>query len=140
MNSILHKVLIIPVVLIIVSINYSYAQEILGKSEAVQIALENNFDIRTADNNVQTAKNNASIKNSQYLPSVTAGGSANFSVSDTENTLHDGSVNSTNGVKTTRYNANVGLNYTLFDGFGREYIYKSLKESYNISELQARQV
>ena len=140
MNSILHKVLKIYLVLISLSINFSYAQGILGKNEAVNIALENNFDIRTADNNVLAAKNNASIKNSQYLPSVAATGSANFSSADTENTLHDGSVNTTKGVQTTRYNASIGLNYTLFDGFGREYVYKSLKESYNISELQARQV
>jgi len=140
MNSILHKVFKIHLVLVLLSTHFGYAQGVLGKNEAVKIALENNFDIRTADNNVLTAKNNASLKNSQYLPSVTAGGSANFSVADTENTLHDGSVNSTNGVKTTRYNANVSLNYTLFDGFGREYIYRSLKESYNISELQARSV
>jgi len=140
MNSILHKVLVIPVVLIIMSINYGFAQEILSKNEAVKIALENNFDIRAADNNVLVAKNNANIKNSNYLPSVTAGGSASFSTANTENTLHDGTVTETKGVQTTRYNANVGLNYTLFDGFGRENIYKSLKESYNISELQARSV
>ena len=140
MNSILHKVLKVLVILILVSINYGYAQELLDKREAVKIALENNFDIRTADNNVMVARNNANIKNSNYLPAVSVGGSANFSVADAENTLHDGSVNTTKGVKTTRYNANVGLNYTLFDGFGRENVYRSLKESYNISELQARQV
>ena len=127
-------------ILLVMATSSGLAQDILDKNEAVKIALENNFDIRTADNNVLTAKNNANIKNSQYLPSFTAGGSANFSVSDTENTLHDGTVTSTDGVKTTRYNANIGLNYRLFDGFGRENVFKSLKESYNISELQARQV
>ena len=130
----------ILVVLLLLAAGSIKAQDVLEKDEAVKIALENNFDIQTADNNVRTAKNNANIKNSKYLPSVVANGSANFSVSDTENTLHDGTVNSTDGVKTTRYNASVGLNYTLFDGFGRENIYKSLKENYNISELQARQV
>ena len=119
---------------------FSLAQETLSKQKAVEIALENNFDIRTADNDVQVAKNNANIKNSQYLPSISVGGGATFSVADTENTLHDGSVNNTKGVKTARYNASLGLNYTIFDGLGRENIYKSLKESYNISELQARSV
>ena len=140
MNSMLYKSYKIFAVLLIIATGRIEAQDILEKDEAVKIALENNFDIRTADNNVLAAKNNANIKNSQYLPSVSATSSANFSVSDTENTLHDGTVNSTDGVKTTRYNAGVGLNYTLFDGFGRENLYKSLKESYNISELQARQV
>jgi outer membrane protein TolC len=140
MNSILHKVLKVSVILILATINYGYAQEILGKNEAVKIALEYNFDIRTADNNVLAAKNNADIKNSNYLPSVNASSSANFSLTDTETTFQDGATRDVNGVKTSRYNATVGLNYTLFDGFGRENVYRSLKESHNISELQARSV
>jgi len=31
------------------------------------------------------------------------------------------------------------LNYTLFDGLGRKYNYKQLQETYNLSELQARE-
>ncbi|MDP2058991.1 MAG: TolC family protein, partial [Flavobacteriaceae bacterium] len=38
-----------------------------------------------------------------------------------------------------RYNANGTINYTLFDGLGRMYNYKRLKESHQLSELQARQ-
>ena len=33
----------------------------------------------------------------------------------------------------------MSLNYTLFDGLGRRYNYKSLKEQYQLSELQARE-
>lgn len=126
--------------LLIIATGRIEAQDILEKDEAVKIALENNFDIRTADNNVLVAKNNANIKNSNYLPSVSASGSANFSITDTETTANDGTVSEVKGVKTSRYNATIGLNYTLFDGFGRENVYRSLKESYNISELQARSV
>jgi outer membrane protein len=139
MNLNLHKLTITTLVLLIGWVS-AQAQELLDKEEAVKIALENNFDIRTADNNVLVAKNNANIKNSQYLPSVNASTSANFSLSDSKTTLQDGNVRDANGVQTSRYNASVGLNYTLFDGFGREYVYKSLKENYNISELQARSV
>lgn len=115
-------------------------QDLLEKGAAVKIALENNFDIRVADNNVAIAKNNASLKNSNYLPTLSAGGSANFATSDAKLTFQDGSVRETVGAKTQRYNGNISLNYTLFNGFGREYLYRSLKENYNISELQARQV
>lgn len=136
----LYKSYKIFAVLLIIVTGRIEAQDILEKDEAVKIALENNFDIRIADNNVLIAKNNASIKNSQYLPSVNAIGSANFAVTDTETTLQDGTVRDINGVNTSRYNGSLGLNYTLFDGFGRENVYNSLKESYNISELQARSV
>jgi len=138
MNSILHKIIIIFIGVFTTTIACS--QDQLDKSEAVKIALENNFDIKAADNTVLTAKNNANIKNSNYLPSVSANGTANFSQTDTETTLQDGSVNSADAVKTARYNASLGINYTIFDGFGREYAFKSLKENYNLSELQARAV
>lgn len=118
----------------------SMGQELLTKKEAVSLALENNFDIKTADNNVAIAENNADIRNSGYLPSATASGSANYSISDSEFTLQTGDVQSASGVNTKRYNASVGLNYTLFDGFGREYAFRKLKETYHLSELQARLV
>ena len=138
MNSILRKILIIFIAVFTTTVALS--QDQLDKNEAVKIALENNFDIRTADNNVAIARNNASLKNSNYLPSVSASGAATYSRSDTETTLQDGTVRAIDGVDTYRYNASIGLNYTLFDGFGREFLYRSLKENYNISELQARSV
>mgnify|MGYP000280071281 CR=1 FL=1 len=53
-----------------------HGQELLKKEDAVKIAMENNFDIKIANSNLDIAKNNASIQNSNYLPSVTgtAGG------------------------------------------------------------------
>lgn len=118
----------------------AYGQELLTKKEAVSIALENNFDIRTADNNVSIAENNADIKNSGYLPSLSANGRANYSITDSEFELQTGDVQSASGVNTSRYNASVGLNYSVFDGLGREYAFKKLKETYRLSELQARLV
>ena len=138
MNLILHRKVLV-LVLSFIAFNDN-GQETLSKSEAVKIALENNFDIRTADNNVAIARNNANVKNSGYLPSFSASGSATMSISDTETTLQDGTVRAIDGVNTYRYNASIGLNYTIFDGFGREYLFRSLKESYNISELQARSI
>lgn len=115
-------------------------QEMLTKQEAASLALENNFDIRTVNNNVSIAENNADIRNSGYLPSASASGSANYSISDSEFELQTGDVQSASGANTKRYNASVGINYTLFDGFGREYAYRKLKETYHLSELQARLV
>ena len=51
----------------------------------------------------------------------------------------DGDNNNINGAETKSYNASVNVNYTLFDGLGRKYNYKQLKETYNLSELQARE-
>jgi len=137
MKNLRYKNIIIATIL---SVSFApiTAQHILTKTEAVALALENNFDIRTANNNVTIAENNARLMNSGYLPSVTGTGSANFSFTDVENTLQSGDVQSAEGVQTKRYNASMGLSYTLFDGFGRAYNYQKLKDTYQLSELQAR--
>jgi len=104
-----------------------YAQELLTKENAVNLALENNYGIKIAKNNVKIAENNASILNSGYLPKLTANAGANYNNNNLELTLLDGNSTKTNNAVSKTYNASVGLNYTLFDGFGRAYNYKKLK-------------
>ena len=115
------------------------AQNKLSKQEAVDVTLENNYDIKVTDNNVEAAKNSSSIYNSGYLPTVFANSGANYQDKNNTNEFENGDVQ--NNASTTRnYNASVGVNYLLFDGLGRKYNYKKLKELYNLSEIQARQV
>jgi len=129
--------LIVGIILLGASVN---AQEVLTKDEAVSITLENNYDIRAIKNNVAIAKNNKSIYNSGYLPTVTGNAGANYSNKDTDSEFQDGAINSVTGVSSKTYNASLGLNYTIFDGFNRRNAYKRLKESYNLTEVQARGV
>ncbi len=127
------------IVLLFVNVSF-YGQEILSKEKAVEITLTNNYDIRVTKNNLATAKNNKSIYNTGYLPTVTANAGATYSSNDTDNEFQDGTVNSVKGAESKAYNASVGLNYTIFNGFNRQNTFKRLKESYNLTELQARQV
>lgn len=115
------------------------AQEILTKKEAFQIALENNYGVKIANNNIEIAKNNSSIYNSRYLPTLSTNAGANYNNSNQEIERQDETVTNVNGAVTKTYNASVNLNYTIFDGLGRKYNYKQLKETYNLSELQARE-
>ncbi|MCT4698316.1 TolC family protein [Tenacibaculum haliotis] len=117
-----------------------YGQEILSKEKAVEITLENNYDIRVTKNNLETAKNNKSIYNSGYLPTVVGNAGATYSNNDSDNEFKNGTINSVTGAESKGYNASVGLNYTIFNGFNRQNTFKRLKESYNLTELQARQV
>ncbi len=138
---------IIALVSIFVAFNLS-AQEVLQKSEAIALALENNFGIKTVTNNVEVAENNKSILNSGYLPSLTTIAGATYQQANSV-TGFQGAINPNTGeprddieidnAESQRYNASLNLNYTLFDGLGRYYNYKSLKEEYNLSELQARE-
>jgi len=130
----------ILIITLFLSFSAIQAQELLTKETAVSLALENNYGIRTAKNSIKIAENNASIYNSGYLPSVSGSAGANYSNNDAKITSHDGSVTETDAAESSRYNASVGLNYMLFDGLGRSYNYKRLKEQYNLSELEAQTV
>ncbi|OSY87822.1 transporter [Tenacibaculum holothuriorum] len=133
------KKIYVTIGVLLVSVSF-YAQEVLTKEKAVEITLENNYDIRITKNNLETAKNNKSVYNSGYLPTVTGNAGANYSNNDTDVGFQDGTVNSVKGAESKTYNASIGLNYTIFDGFNRQNTYKRLKENYNLTELQARQV
>lgn len=115
------------------------AQDIVTQEQAVKLALENNYGIKIAKQAVEVAENNTSVLNSGYLPTLTGAAGATYNLDNTEAQFSDGSSTILNGAESDRYNASVNLNYTLFDGLGRQYNYKSLKEQYQLSELQARE-
>ncbi|MAJ31990.1 MAG: transporter [Flavobacteriaceae bacterium] len=118
---------------------FGFAQELLNPEEAVKIALENNFGIQISKNLESQSQNNASILNSGYLPTLSTSAAANLSKDSQEATFQDGRSQAVDGAETKRYNASVNLNYTLFDGLGRMYTYKALKEQYALSSLAVRQ-
>ena len=116
-------------------------QELLTKDLAVKIALENNFEIKAANNLTKIAENNAALTNSDFLPSLSGSAGSTFASTNSENKFqNDDRVVSVSGVETMGYNANLALNYTLFNGFGRKYNYQKLQENYNLTALQARKV
>ena len=116
-----------------------FSQEILTKKEALKITLENNFGIKIANNNLEVAKNNTSIYNTGFLPTVAVSSGANYRRDNQDVTFQDGTSRSIDGAVTKSYNAAVNVNYTIFDGLGRKYNYQQLKETYNLSELQAKE-
>jgi outer membrane protein TolC len=125
--------------LFLISFSASTAQEKLTKEKAVYIALENNYGIKIAYNDIKIAKNNKSILNSGYLPTISGNAGSTFSSDNTDAEFSNGEVTVLEDAKSSRFNASVSLNYILFDGLGRLYNYKQLKEQYNLSELQARE-
>jgi len=125
-----------------------FAQEkLLSKEEAVNLALEYNFGIKVAKNQVEIAENNQSVLNSGFLPTLTGSAGANYQRDD--NTIafpgqlnQDGTPRADVDLykaEAQRYNSSIRADYTLFDGLGRFYNYKRLKEQYQLSELQARE-
>jgi len=132
-----NKFFLLSIVLVVS--NVIAQQQILTPTEAVSLALENNYGIKLANNQLEVAKNNASILNSGFLPTVTGNAGATYNIDNTEAGFSNGNVTILNGAESSRYNASVNLNYVLFDGLGRSYDYKQLQERYQLSELQARE-
>ena len=128
------------------------AQEVLTKQEAIRLTLENNLGIQIAQNNVEIAENNKGVFNSGFLPTLTGSAGANYQRDDsTFEFPGQFSIDETTGeriprpdadlykAEAQRYNARLSADYVLFDGFGRWYDLKRLKEEYNLSSLQARE-
>jgi len=122
-------------------------QQTISKEEALEIALEKNFGIQVSKNNLEISKNNSSLLNSGFLPTISLNGGSNFTSSNSEiafpgQVLEDGSPRpnlNLDDQESQRFNGGFNLNYTLFDGLGRKFTYKRLKEQYALSELQLRE-
>ncbi|MEM9141604.1 MAG: TolC family protein [Bacteroidota bacterium] len=127
-------------------------EQVLSKQAAINQALENNFGILVAKNQVAVAKNNQGVLNSGFLPTITGRANANYQRDD--NTFEFPGQFETDPntgeqiprvdveqykAEAQRYGAALEARYTLFDGLGRLYNYKRLKEQYQLSELQARE-
>jgi len=119
----------------------------LSLQKAVEIAMVNNYDIKIASAEREKAQNNNSIGNAGLLPSVSVSGGADFSNNDTEMEIQsmdqDGNpisiITEQDDAKSTTYNANARIDYTLFDGFGNIYTYKKLQSADKLQETIFRQ-
>lgn len=92
------------------------AQDLLKLEDAVKIALENNYDIKLAANNLKIDETNSSAGNSGMLPNVTANVVNNNSLQNITQTQSDGSQKSLDGAKNLSLNYGVSLDWTVFDG------------------------
>lgn len=108
------------------------AQELLPLEEAVKIALENNYDIKLAKNELKIDELNNSIGNAGILPTINALVTDNNSITNTKQTQADGSERTLDGARNMNLTYGVSLDWTVFDGlrmFAR-------KEQLNILQKQ----
>ena len=114
-------------------------QRVLSLSEALQIAVQRNHSIRIAKNTAIISANNATAGNANLLPRVEATGSFNRTNESFEATSTSPQFNpDTSGVITDVTSASISATYTLFDGFGNYYTFKSLQKLKEQSGIQAR--
>jgi outer membrane protein TolC len=109
----------------------------LSLSDAVQIALQKNFQISVAKRSSEIAENNANPGNAGLLPQITANAAFNRSVEQFEASGSIFDVD-TSGVQADQLSASVNFNYVLFDGFGNVYRFRSLQNLKEQSGVQER--
>lgn len=119
--------------------NQAKAQELLTLEEAVKIALERNYDIKLSSNNVEIEDLNVSLANAGFTPRIDATLANNNGIQNSRQTQADGSVRERNNARNSNLNYGVGLNWTIFDGFGMFARYDQLKEFRALSETELQQ-
>lgn len=114
------------------------AQEKLSLEQAVQLALENNYDIKLNKTDVEIAKNNVNGAIAGMLPTVTGNFNTNNTVSNTKQTLSSGVTQERNGAKNSSLVYGPVLNWQVFDGFQMFARYDKLKEMEQLGEANFR--
>jgi len=120
--------------------NLINAQDILTVEEAVQIALENNYQIKIAANELQIDEVSVSVGNAGMLPQVGLNLMDNNSVQYLSQTRSDGSVVESDNAKNNSLNYGIAMDWTLFDGLRMFADYEQLKETQKLGEAQLKQV
>jgi outer membrane protein TolC len=132
------KILFRSLILILFCIVKTNAQEVLSIEDAVKIALENNYEIKIASNNVLIDKTNVSSGNAGMLPKATATITDNNAIQNISQTRSDGTVNNLNNAKNNSLTYGVGLDWTVFDGFKMFAKMDQLKELQKLGETQLK--
>lgn len=114
------------------------AQQVLTLEDAIKIALENNYDIRIAKNDLRVDQTNNDIGNAGMLPTVTANVVDNNGIQNASQTRTDGTVTSLDNARNNSLNYGVGLDWTVFDGFRMFARRDQLKELQKLGEAQLK--
>ena len=115
-----------------------YAQEKLTLQQAIELTLQNNFDIQLRSNQVSVAKNNVSLANAGILPLITGNFTNNHSVQNSEQTLANGTQQQQDNAKNANTNVGINLNWRIFDGFAMFANYTRLQKLQTSGELNFR--
>lgn len=105
----------------------------------LELGLQNNYSLRITRNEEQVSKNNATLGNAGYLPTLDLSAGYKGTLDNTDTKVRaTGETNSENGVFDQTFNAGINLNWTIFDGFNITTNYQKLKELERQGETNTR--
>lgn len=121
------------------SVSTAKAQQMLTLKECLEEGLHNNYSLRIVHNEEQISKNNATLGNAGYLPTLDFSAGYTGNLNNTESKAREtGEITKTNGVYDQTINVGLNLNWTIFDGFNISTTYKQLKELERQGETNTR--
>lgn len=115
------------------------AQTPIQLDAVVQTAIENNFNIKIAKNNVSSAASNVSIGAAGFLPTLDFSGGYTYSNSNTTTTFSGLPDQTEPAAVAHNFNANLNLRYTIFDGLKPVYTLQKSKLDVKLSSNQHQQ-
>jgi outer membrane protein TolC len=114
------------------------AQEKLSLQQAVELTLQNNYDIQLRSNQLNVVKNNVSLANAGIMPLITGNFTNNHSVQNSEQTLANGTQQQQDNARNANTNVGINLNWRIFDGFAMFANYNRLQKLQASGELNFR--
>ncbi|MFT5158169.1 MAG: outer membrane protein [Bacteroidia bacterium] len=113
--------------------------EVLTLEISIQEVLANNFDGQLAKIDLEISQNNNTKGQAGLLPTVSINSGANYSKNNTNLEFAGGIPPAkVDGAQSTSYNASLGVNYTIFNGFARIRTFEKFQYAENMSEMQLR--
>lgn len=131
------KLLLPGLLFLTVSIN-SNSQVIYDLNDCISIGLERNYSLLISKNSEEVARNNYTLGNAGFLPSVDLSGRYGGNLNNTRRNYTDGTESSSSGDLTTTANAGLSMGLTIFNGFNVQTTYKKLDELKQIGELNTQ--
>ena len=122
------KSLIILNLVCFIGLIQTNAQDTLELATAIQIGLENNFNIKISEGQKQIASNNNTIGNAGFLPTLDLSAAQRYTKENTSQTFLDGREQNRDGAKSNNFSAGAAFNWTLFDGTTMFYTKNRLAE------------
>jgi outer membrane protein TolC len=129
---------IIGIVFISLMFLNARAQQILTLNEALKLALENNFSIQVAKNEVEISKNNNYAGAAGMLPTIAASANQDNVVNNTQQKFLNGTENNRDDAKSNQLNTGVELGWTIFDGLKMFATKNKLNQLQEIGELKMK--
>jgi adhesin transport system outer membrane protein len=125
-------------IFLVTSIGSVNSQKVYELKDCIAVGLERNYSLLISKNSEAIAKNNYTIGNAGFLPSVSLSGRHSATYNDITQNLEDGTQDKSTDVFNTTSSAGVTMGMTIFEGFNVLTTYKKLNELKQIGELNTQ--